>query len=141
LAPAQKGQEETDPSLALDSKKRLRPDQRIRKQEAFKKLVEKGCFTRGEFFYLWTGEQNTIGQKACRARPMLGIIVTRGVDSRATRRNRLKRWIRETFRDQQSRLKAGMAFLIKVKKTQKLTSFPRMKEDLIAMFKKAEVWL
>ena len=137
MAPAQKGQEKADPSLALEQKKQLRPDQRIRKQEAFKNLVEKGNFTRGEFFYLWTGRQEEIGQEAYRARPMLGMIVGRSHDARATSRNILKRRIREIFRKYQDELKKGTAFLVKAKQTRKKPSFKAIREDLEKLFKKA----
>lgn len=137
MAPAQKGQEKADPSLALEQKKQLRPDQRIRKQEAFKYLVEKGIFARGEFFYLWAGTQTEIGQEAYQARPMLGMIVSRKQDARATRRNSLKRRIREIFRKHQDEFKEGTAFLVKAKKTEKAPSFTAISEDLVRLFKKA----
>ena len=44
----------------------------------------------------------------------LGIIVSKRTVPRATRRNRLKRWVREAFRHQQAQL-AGLDLLVRVR--------------------------
>ena len=124
-------------ALALAQTNRLRPDQRIRKQEIFKRLAEKGTFARGELFYVWADKQSEAGQSAYCARPILGIIVSRRTDARATRRNLLKRRIREIFRKHQHELKENSVFLVKAKESRKTTSFEAMEKDLVALFKKA----
>ena len=124
---------------AVAQKKRLRPDQRIRKQEIFKHLTEKGTFVRGELFYVWADKQNVAGQASARARPILGIIVSRRTDARATRRNALKRRIREIFRKHQYALKENTIFLVKAKESRKEASFETMEKDLVMLLTKASV--
>ncbi len=124
----------------MDPKKRLRLDQRLRNQAAFKNLVDTGTFARGVFFYVWAGCQDKVGQKAKKERPVIGIIVSRRTDPRATKRNILKRRVREIFRRNQGSLKSGSACLVKTRQLKEWPSYVAMEEELLALFKKTGTW-
>lgn len=125
----------------MDPKKRLRPEQRLRKQTAFKNLVDKGIFARGTLFYVWAGLQRETLPKAKKTHPMIGIVVSRKTDPRATKRNALKRRVREIFRKHQMSLKVGSSCLVKVRQLKAEPSFSAMEEELIALFKKTGAWV
>ena len=71
---------------------------------------------------------------------MVGIIVSRRTDSRATKRNFFKRRVREIFRKHQERLKDEIACLIKVRPLKGEPSFGAMEDELIVLFKKSGAW-
>jgi ribonuclease P protein component len=119
---------------------RLGTDQRIRRQTTFKRLVEKGQFARGEFFYLWAARRDESGPTARKTRPMIGIAVSKKTDPKAVGRNLWKRRIREIFQKQQAQLHPGAVCLIKVRSGEKKPSFSAMEEDLIKIFKKTGAW-
>ncbi|HNX69224.1 MAG TPA: ribonuclease P protein component [Candidatus Omnitrophota bacterium] len=120
--------------------KRLKADQRIRRQTAFKNLVEKGIFARGAFCFLWVGPQELTGQASTRALPMIGIAVGRSTCTKATGRNILKRRIREIFREHQTSLKEGVACFVKTRSGKQKPSFEALEKELIGLFKKAGAW-
>jgi ribonuclease P protein component len=124
----------------LEPKKRLGPEQRIRRQTTFKHLVEKGKFARGEFFYLWAERRGESEPATAKDKPMLGVAVSRKTEPRSVGRNTWKRRVREIFRAQQANLHRQSVCLVKVRSTQKKVSFAAMEEDLIKLFKKAGAW-
>ena len=71
---------------------------------------------------------------------MIGIVVSRKTDPRATGRNLWKRRVREIFREHQAKLDRRAVCLVKVRSTQKKPPFSAMEEELIKLFKKAGVW-
>ena len=124
----------------MEPKKTLGSRQRIRRQAAFKSLVERGIFARGEFFYLWVGRQDGKKQREAKKLPMLGIVVSRQTDPTAVGRNVWKRRVREIFREHQAQLCPEAVCLVKVRRKQKKPSFLAAKEDLVRLFKKAGAW-
>jgi len=89
---------------------------------------------------LWAGSRADIGQATLKARPMLGIVVSRKAEALAVGRNVWKRRVREIFREKQAMLRPEAVCLVKVRATQKKPSFADMEEDLIKLFKKAGAW-
>ena len=116
--------------------KRFRPDQRLRKQDSFRNLVEKGSFARGRFFYVWAAPQQELQEKKGMGRPALGIVVNRKTQARAADRNTLKRRVREIFREKQGELKDGIAVLVKAKEGSPLPGLQAAGDDLAELFKK-----
>lgn len=70
---------------------------------------------------------------------MIGIVVNRKTDSRATKRNFLKRRIREIFRKNQGELKNAAAYLVKMRPVKEAPSYAAMEEELLRLFKKTGV--
>ena len=124
----------------MEPRKKLGPEQRIRRQTTFKFLVEKGRFVRGEFFYLWVVRRKGGGCAAAKNKPMVAVIVSRKTDVRAVGRNLWKRRVKEIFREQQARLHQDVACLVKVRETKTRPSFASAQEDLMKLFKKAGAW-
>jgi ribonuclease P protein component len=123
----------------VEPKKRLGPDQRIRRQTTFKNLIERGRFARGDFFYLWVGRRDGKEQAAGK-KAAIGIAVSRKTDPTAVGRNFWKRRVREIFREHQARLRPETICLVKVRRTPKKPSFSVAEEDLIKLFKKTGAW-
>lgn len=122
----------------MKDRKKLRPEQRLRKQRSFKHLVEKGGFARGKFFFIWAVSQKELGENdAAESRPSLGVVVNRKTQARATARNVLKRLVREVFRIHQNELKDNIAILVKAKEGCRTPSFQEAEKDLTELFEKA----
>jgi ribonuclease P protein component len=120
----------------LEPRKSLSSEQRIRRQTAFKQIVEKGRFFRGEFFYLWAGCRADIGQTIPKAKPMIGIVVSRKTEPRAVDRNIWKRQVREIFREKQAMLFPESVYLVKARTVPKRPSYAAAEQDLVRLFKK-----
>lgn len=114
----------------------MRPGQRLREQNSFKNLVEKGSFARGRFFYVWVALQQEAGIASASGRPVVGIVVNRKTQARATDRNKLKRRAREIFRKWQNEIKNGVAVLIKAREGSILPDSQSAERELVELFKK-----
>jgi len=121
----------------LKDRKRLLPDQRLRKQNTFKNLVAKGSFARGRFFCLWIASRETLQSEPAGQRPALGVVVNRKTQARATGRNKLKRRVREIFRKRQAELKENVAVLIKAREGKTIPSSQEAENDLMELFRQA----
>ncbi|MDA8092918.1 MAG: ribonuclease P protein component [Betaproteobacteria bacterium] len=71
--------------------KRLPRAARVRKTDEFSSVFAFRCRTSGAFFQVFAKPNGGQG-------PRLGLVVSRRVDRRAVRRNRMKRVLRELFR-------------------------------------------
>ncbi len=91
-------------------------------------------------FYLWVGKRDDKGRASLKAKPMLGIVVSRKTDPTAVGRNIWKRRIREIFREHQAQLHPETVCLVKVRHTKKKPSFSAAEEDLVNLVKKAGAW-
>lgn len=125
----------------MEPTKRLRSEQRIRRQTTFKNLVERGQFARGEFFYLWVAKIAEARRAPQAEKPMIGIVVSRKTEPTAVGRNVWKRRVREIFRGHQAQLHSNAVCLVKVRQTsRKKPSFSAAEKELIGLFKKAGAW-
>ena len=116
--------------------RRLKPEQRLRRQSSFKTLVEKGNFARGTFFYIWAIARAALGE-ASGEKASIGIVVNKKALPRATDRNLVKRRVREIFRLRQSGLKTDVAILVKFREGKKIPGTRDAERDLEELFKKA----
>jgi ribonuclease P protein component len=124
----------------LKHPKRFTSEQRIRGQDAFKNLVEKGRFSKGRFFYLWAGEASLLVRKTS-GKPMLGVVVNKKTQASAVKRNLIKRRVREVFRSLQDSIHPETAVLIKAKETSTMPGLMEIREDLATLFKKVGISL
>ncbi len=89
---------------------------------------------------MWASRRADIGEVSPKARPMIGIVVSRKADPRASGRNIWKRRVREIFREKQAMLHPEAVCLVKVRTTQRKPSYAAMDEDLVKLFKKTGAW-
>jgi len=120
----------------LKDRQKFRPEQRLRNQDSFKNLVEKGRFAKGRFFYVWTAASDKKADEGARLTPALGVVVNKKTQALATDRNTLKRRMREVFRKRQNELKEGAAILIKAREGSPLPDFQNAEKELMELFKK-----
>ncbi len=117
----------------------LRPAQRIRSRRIFQILFKRGKLAKGTFLNLWSLKDPEILVSAQSDQaPQLGVIVSRKVSVRATKRNLWKRRIREAFRRQQSEIKRGTAILIQARSKDPVPAFRDIEIELRALLKKTE---
>ena len=105
----------------------------IKKNYEFKNLFSKGKFYHGEniHFYIKKTTSNT---------NKLGIAISRK-QGKAIKRNRIKRLIRENYKEFEDKIKFGTQILIVVnrKKDLKDITFYDIQEDFYRTLKKAEI--
>ncbi len=89
---------------------------------------------------MWAGSRADIGQATLKARPMLGIVVSRKAEALAVGRNVWKRRVREIFREKQAMLRPEAVCLVKVRTAQKKPSYAAVEQDLVKLFKKTGAW-
>jgi len=107
---------------------------RVRNKRQFRKIFDEGIFVRGTILNLWvyTGlEANPKTQG-----PLLGLIVPRKTDPRATRRNLWKRRIREAFFRNESKLKSSGAYLIQSKTCKDVPTFKEIEQEFCRLLSK-----
>lgn len=83
---------------------RLRPAERVRRRRDFEAIFAQRCEVRDDLIRVLGGWNGL-------SWPRLGVAVSRRFGS-AVRRNRCKRLIREAFRQQKSRLPAGIDLIV-----------------------------
>jgi ribonuclease P protein component len=99
--------------------------ERIAKRREFVRIYEQGRKQRSRFFVLFAA-RNELGH------PRLGITVTRKL-GKAHDRNRLKRWVRETWRRRRTALgleKQSLDVVLNVKAAAREAAFSEFAEDL-----------
>jgi len=122
----------------------LRSGQRLRTMKNFKIISRQGRFFKGKLLNLWFLGIENFENLAGETGPMLGIVVNRKVEARATRRNLWKRRIREIFRRYQGKISPEIVMLIQVaKRTTLLTDIPSyemLEKDMRESFYKAGIF-
>lgn len=105
----------------------------IKKNYEFKNLFSKGRFYYGENIHFYIKKSSSSTNK-------LGIAISRK-QGKAIRRNRIKRLIRENYKEFESNIQSGTQILIVVnrKKDLKDITFYDVQEDFYRTLKKAEI--
>ena len=83
----------------------LGPKRRIKRRQDFLRIQDEGRKWRSRHFLLVVSEPETFPETADGSipEPRIGITITKKVDKRAARRNRVKRRVREVFRRHRAR--------------------------------------
>ena len=89
---------------------------------------------------MWAGNRADIEEASSKARPMIGIVVSRKTDARAVGRNSWKRRVREIFREKQTELRPEAVCLVKVRTIQNKPTYAAMEQELVKLFKKTGAW-
>ncbi len=108
----------------------------LKKNYEFKNVLSKGKYYSGEHIEAFIIKNKNKNQN------LLGIAV--GVKiAKATRRNHIKRLIRENYKEQENKIKKGnsIVFLWKRKVDAKKANFKNIKKDMNEIFDKAELFL
>ncbi len=105
----------------------------IKKNYEFKNLFSKGKFYYGEFIHFYIKLSNSKVNK-------LGIAISRK-QGKAVQRNRIKRLIRENYKEFETKIKTGTQMIIVVnrKKDLKEINFYDVQEDFYRTLKKANI--
>lgn len=107
------------------------PSSRIKKRSDFLKIQSSGHKYRSKHFLLIISKNNS--------NTRVGITVTTKVDKRATKRNRLRRRIREIFRLKQPRITKGIDLVIICLTGSTELNFDHVEKEIYFLFKKAKV--
>ena len=105
----------------------------IKKNYEFKNFFSKGIFYKGNFINMYIHKSNLSVNK-------LGIAVSKK-NGKANLRNKIKRLIRENYKNYETKIKNGTNLLITVNKDVdiKKVSFYDIKNDFDKILKKAEI--
>lgn len=106
----------------------------IKKKGTFKYLINKGKFSREKYLVVYLIRNN-------KPNNVLGICVSKK-NGISVHRNKMKRWIREIYKDQEIKLKKGLTLVVLYKKDtiiEKLDYY-KVKEDIISAFEKLDVY-
>jgi ribonuclease P protein component len=117
----------------------LKPRQRIRHRKLVQILFKKGKCYKGNLLILWIYQGPEIAKKPLGKTPAVGIMVSRKVDLRASRRNLWKRRIREAFRRQRLVTESPVAILIQSRKQKGVPSYEAVESELGSLLAKAKV--
>lgn len=105
----------------------------IKKNYEFKILFSKGKFYYGDYIHMYIKESNLNYNK-------LGIAVSKK-QGKAVKRNRIKRLIRENYKNFENRIKTGTNILIIINKEKNIEeiNFKQIEENFFRTLKKANV--
>ena len=105
----------------------------LKKNYEFKTVLTKGKFYKGEFITMYLYKN---GQEKNR----LGITISRKI-AKATKRNRLKRLIRESFRLHKDELEKGYSIVFVWNKKKKVEKYHcrQIEEDMLRLFQRAKI--
>lgn len=104
--------------------------ERLKKSGEFVRVLRSGKKLRAQFLALSYQEfqTGTPLKDGPASFSRLGIIVPKRVFKKATARNKMKRWLREAFRHEKSRLKPGYNLVIQVSHLPEYADFHAVKE-------------
>jgi ribonuclease P protein component len=106
---------------------------RLNKKNDFKNIYKKGfSFSSNLFNLKKIANRENINR--------FGIVVSLKNAKNATQRNKLRRQINEIIRENLQQIKTGHDLLIISKKSTKQYGFIEIKENLLALFKKAKIY-
>ena len=105
----------------------------IKKNYEFKYLFSKGKFYYGEFIHIYIKENNKPFNK-------LGIAISKK-QGKAVKRNRIKRLIRENYKNLEKEIKKGYSFLFVINKQNDIgeITFKDIENNFIRTLKKADL--
>ena len=105
----------------------------LKKNYEFKMVLTKGRFYKGEFItmYLYKNKQG---------KNRLGIAISKKI-AKATKRNRLKRLIRESFRLHKEELNKGYSIVFIWNKNKQVQKYHcrQIEEDMLHLFQRAKI--
>lgn len=105
----------------------------IKKNYEFKNLFSKGKFYYGECIHMYIKKTDSLYNK-------FGIAIS-GKQGKAVKRNRVKRLIRENYKNFESKIEKGTKILVVVNKQKDLgkITFKNVEDDFSSTLKKANV--
>lgn len=105
----------------------------IKKNYEFKSLFSKGKFYYGEFIHIYIKKNNLSYNK-------LGIAISKK-QGKAVNRNRIKRLIRESYKNLEKRIEKGISIIVVINKSKEIKeiSYKDIEENFIKTLKKANL--
>ncbi len=106
----------------------------IKKKGTFKYLISKGKYSREKYIVVYL-------TKNSKPNNVLGICVSKK-NGISVHRNKMKRWIREIYKIEESNLQKGLTLVVMYKKDTKIEDidYNKIKEDIINSFKKLDIY-
>jgi ribonuclease P protein component len=111
--------------------RRLSSDRRIKKRSDFLAIQSKGRKSRTKYLLLSYRKTEPCSTKLC---SRIGVTVTKKIDKRSARRNRLKRRIKEVFRLNRFKFQFNADVVVVALNGATEISFAQVRKDLLYLF-------
>jgi len=106
----------------------------IKKKGTFKYLINKGRFSREKYLVVYLIRNSKPSN-------VLGICVSKK-NGISVHRNKMKRWIREIYKTEESKLKKGLTIVVMYRKETKIEDidYYKLKDNIIKSFTKLDIY-
>jgi len=123
--------------MVTSEKKKLPRQNRIASRKDFLQIQSSGRKYRSQFFLLVLSEHRRPSLSGPDSR--IGITVTRKVDKRAVARNKLRRRLKEVFRDVRPQLKKAVDIVVIAHNGACALEFDKVREEFLQLLKKSRL--
>ena len=106
---------------------KLGVNKRLRKRAEYLRIQSKGKKTKSKYFLISVVENNSECSR-------IGVTITKKIDKRAARRNRLRRRVKEVFRKFNSKFEHNADIVVVGLKNSTEVDFTQIKKDLVYLF-------
>ncbi len=105
---------------------------RIKKNKIFRYVFKNGEFSKGKFVIIHINKRKQEDENC----NYFAVCVSKK-NGKSVQRNKLKRWVREVYKQEEEKLKRGYNIIISYKKstTVDITSYEKVRNDIIKCFK------
>lgn len=113
---------------------------KIKKNNVFRYILKKGRYAKGNYIVVHVSDKRVIKNQQKDAN-YLGICVSKK-NGNSVNRNKLKRWVREVYKNEETNLKKNYSIVVLFKKTCSLenVNYNKIVEDIKKCFKELELY-
>ena len=113
---------------------------KIKKNNVFRYILKKGRYAKGNYIVVHVSDKKVIKSQQ-KDTNYLGICVSKK-NGNSVNRNKLKRWVREVYKNEENKLKKGYNIVFLYKKTTVIDNlnYNLIKEDIVKSLKELEIY-
>ena len=112
---------------------------RLRKDRQIRFVLDKGRLFRGQHVLLRALPSDEIKPLLDGKGPFLAVVISRKKEKKAVARNRMKRQLREVFRQNQAEIPDATAYVLIARHVDKKISYRELKQDFLNLIERSKV--